>query len=88
MTCRDVVGFLDQYLAGELPRVKRWIFEVHLALCRDCRNYLASYQRTIALCRKAHEPVDAEALGPVPEELVQTIMSLRATSNGPRSQPE
>lgn len=47
LSCREISEFLADYVEGQLPRWQRLTFQLHLALCRDCRRYLASYRRTI-----------------------------------------
>jgi len=76
MTCRDIIGFLDDYVSGELPEVQRAVFEKHVACCPPCKNYLQSYEATIRLgkvaCCESKEPP------PIPEELVKAILAARA----------
>jgi predicted anti-sigma-YlaC factor YlaD len=55
VNCKEVADFLDAYLAGELPRMEKWFFDRHIASCRDCKNYMQGYQRTIDLSRRAFE---------------------------------
>jgi anti-sigma factor RsiW len=73
MTCNELTDFLLDYLSGELPDDERATFETHLSLCRDCRNYLDSYRKTIALSKQT-KVVDVAA---VPEDLVTAIMKAR-----------
>ena len=49
MTCRDVIGVLDDYVDGRLERGVTAALERHLAGCEACRAYLATYRRTRAL---------------------------------------
>lgn len=75
MTCQDVVlQFLMDYLERELPPELEREFERHLAACPSCVNYLESYRRSAALGREALEEADE---APIPEELVQAILSLK-----------
>ena len=53
LSCRELVSFLDDYLAEELPPERRAVSERHLALCDDCRRYLQSYRATVELSRAA-----------------------------------
>lgn len=81
MTCREFTEFLHDYLFDDLPAYQRAEFEVHLAECPTCVDYLDSYRKTIALEKAAFavtedEPVPAEA----PEELVQAILRARSRS--------
>lgn len=76
MTCRDVIEFLTEYLAGNLSEADQALFERHLAVCDPCVAYLKSYQQTVQLVQEsaADDPLPSE---PVPEELVQAILKLR-----------
>ena len=53
MTCRDVIGVLDDYLEGTLAPEDVAALERHLAGCVPCRAYLATYRRTRALGAQA-----------------------------------
>ena len=76
MTCQQVAQFLIDYVTGELPAQQRDVFERHLAGCRDCRNYLDSYRKTIALERAAFAPTTGAGAGAdIPEALVQAVLS-------------
>ena len=71
VTCRELIEFLDDYVAGELDATRREAFESHLSECRACRSYLATYRTTIRLSAEA---ADAAAER-VPEDLVRAIMA-------------
>ena len=72
MTCEALINkFLMDYHAGNLPLARRLDFELHLTLCRDCRNYVDSYRKTIVLAKTGPKPDSA-----VPEELVQAILRI------------
>jgi len=75
MTCRELIEFLDDYVDGRLSAMERAKFEVHLAICRDCRAYLRSYRDTIGMARSV--AVAEEAATKMPEELVRAIMESR-----------
>jgi anti-sigma factor RsiW len=77
MTCRDLIGFLMEYLDGGLPAEARAAFERHLAICRDCRIYLRNYQETVRAGRAALQMSDEPVSPDVPEELVRAILSAR-----------
>jgi anti-sigma factor RsiW len=65
-TCRELIEFLDDYVAGELPANRLSAFTHHLSLCASCRAYLASYRVTIHAARSSShteiEDVPAEVL--------------------------
>jgi anti-sigma factor RsiW len=79
VTCKEVADFLMDYLDGTLPEAQRRIFESHLGVCPDCRRYIDSYKRTIAIGHAAFadsaEPSDA------PEGLIQSILRARSGEN-------
>ena len=75
MTCREVYGFLDDFLDGRLDVLTRLSFRTHLLLCAACRNYLATYRASIEAAREA-ERADAPP-GDLPEELIAVILASR-----------
>ena len=78
ITCRQVDQFLTDYLDGTLPRVQRIRFERHLRFCRDCRDYIRTYQASIRLSRHAlaEPPAPAEP----PADLVAAILDASRTN--------
>lgn len=74
ITCEEFETFIMQYLEGELPRVKRMVFEMHMKVCRECREYLAAYKLSIESAKGAME---AQELPEVPEDLVAAILEAR-----------
>jgi anti-sigma factor RsiW len=77
LTCRECVEFLMDYLDDGLSIEVRATFERHLTACANCVRYLESYKATTAVCKKAFEVGDREALPPVPEELIKAILAAR-----------
>jgi anti-sigma factor RsiW len=86
MTCRELYGFLDDFLDGILDVLTRQNFERHLERCASCRKYLASYRTTVAVARDS-ELADAPAGARAPEELVLAILHAR-TAAFSRQPPE
>jgi len=80
VTCRDVAGFISDYLSGELSPEVRTRFDDHLARCANCRRYLRSYEETVTLGRHAFDEAGAEPALDVPEDLVQAILAARRSS--------
>lgn len=78
MTCREIYGFLDEFLEGSLSGMTQIRFAAHLLLCEKCRKYLATYQATIKAARGA-ELAEAPKELAVPEELIEAILSARRT---------
>jgi predicted anti-sigma-YlaC factor YlaD len=78
MKCQDAVDFLADYLEGTLSWRQRLVFELHLAVCRNCRSYLETYSHTIQLTRGWKQAALAPGgIPPVPEELVRAILAAR-----------
>jgi len=74
MNCREFIGFLVEYLDGEMEMAVLAAFEEHLAECESCTAYLASYRETILAARM----VSNEALlNEAPEELIEAILRSR-----------
>ena len=80
LTCQQLIEFLTDYLDGQLPLTQRAAFEVHLALCRDCRSYLHNFKTTIAASQKAFADASEPIPANVPEDLVQAILKSRSES--------
>ena len=79
MTCREFADFIADYLSGELPPDSWASFERHLRLCANCEKYLAGYEATVKLGKRAFADDDATLPPQVPEELVQAILTARKT---------
>lgn len=79
MTCKELIGFLMDYVDGELPPSEQHRFERHLGLCTDCAAYVTSYRETVRLGKMICSP-GKDALPPdIPEDLVQAILEARRT---------
>lgn len=75
-TCQELLDFLSDYLADELPAETRATFDEHLRLCADCRDYLENFRTTVQSAKSACGETN---LDPIPEELVQAIIKSRPT---------
>jgi len=49
LTCQDFVNFLSDYIDGDLKEQQKCVFDDHVGVCSDCRNYLDSYKKTMKL---------------------------------------
>jgi anti-sigma factor RsiW len=77
MTCREVADFILDYSTGELSLEVRGMFERHLSVCPNCREYLAQYLTIVKLGRRAFGDDLGAAESGVPEELVAAILAAR-----------
>lgn len=85
MTCKDIAEFLADYLDRSLPWKQRMRFRLHLLLCRDCRRYLDSYQKTQGVIRTLKDASAPPGEEQVPEELVQAILASRGGDSRPNA---
>ena len=74
ITCREFETFVQQYLDDELPNRQRKIFEWHMRLCRECREYLAAYRRSIEIGQAVFSDPHSALPDDVPDDLVTAIL--------------
>ena len=79
MVCREVIAFLDDYVAGSLPPERRAEFDRHLADCSSCVAYLGSYRETIKMAKAADVAIED-----VPPDVIVAILATLAR-NTPRT---
>lgn len=77
ITCKELEEFILDYLDGTLPWRQRFIFNLHLLICRECRSYLKAYRRAVGLGQAVFRDPNAPIPDDVPEELVQAILAAR-----------
>ena len=77
VTCRTFVEFLMDYLSGDLDVAQRDAFDLHIANCVACVNYMNSYCETIELGKAAFKNPDAPVPAEVPEDLVKAVLAAR-----------
>lgn len=77
LTCREFEDFVLRYLDGELTKKQARVFEWHMRLCRECREYLAAYERALELGQKVISRSDDKLPEDVPEDLVRAILDAR-----------
>ena len=70
MTCQELTDFLADYVEGALPAPVHAAFEKHLGICADCRRYLDSYRKSIAVAQS----VVRKPANDIPNELVAAIL--------------
>jgi predicted anti-sigma-YlaC factor YlaD len=80
LTCREFDSFVLAYLDGELSSRQRSVFEWHLRLCRECRDYLAAYKRTLEIGQAIMQSPEASLPQSVPEDLITAILEARQQS--------
>ena len=78
LTCMEFESFILAYIEDDLPSRQRRVFEFHMKICRECRDYLAAYRQTIALGKAVltDEPA-APVPDAVPEDLIKAVLDAR-----------
>lgn len=74
ISCREFEDFVQAYVDGELPGEQSKTFERHIRFCRDCRQYLEAYQRTVDVVGSLKDDPDGPVPEDVPEDLIQAIL--------------
>lgn len=77
ITCREFEDFVLRYLDGELTPKQNRVFKMHLYLCRECRDYLNAYQRSIELSKHLLQEPSMPILEEVPEDLIKAILAAK-----------
>lgn len=81
ITCVEFEDFILAYLEDELNARQRRIFELHLAVCRECRDYLAAYRTAMTVTSDVLDTQTAETLVNVPEDLVSAVLAARTSQD-------
>lgn len=77
ITCREFDAFIHDYISESLTAGQRRRFLFHLRLCRECREYLVTYEQTIALGKAASADKDMVLHAEAPESLIRAILDAR-----------
>ncbi|MFT5712473.1 MAG: anti-sigma factor RsiW [Alphaproteobacteria bacterium] len=77
ITCKEFEDFVQLYFEGELSDKQRSVFELHLRLCRECREYLAAYKRTQEITATVLASPKSPVPDDVPEDLIKAILEAR-----------
>ena len=77
ITCKEFENFIIDYLDGGLSSRQRSQFELHIRLCRECRQYLHAYQRSVEVGRRVFSPSDTTIPDEVPDDLLRAILKAR-----------
>lgn len=77
LTCRQVEEFLMDYLEKRLGLWTTLQFHVHIFMCPNCTKYIQEYKNTIALEKQIFQNPDEEAIGNVPDDILQAIISVK-----------
>jgi len=77
ITCRQFEEFIIDYLEGDLPERQKTVFEFHLRICPECRDYLAAYRRTMEVSTLVVKANSSRVPDRVPDDLIKAIREAR-----------
>jgi len=61
MTCQELSEIVTDYLEGAMPLRDRVRFDLHVAVCPECRRYLEQMKQTVRVVgRVPPEPIPPE----------------------------
>ncbi|NIA70028.1 hypothetical protein HBA54_15595 [Pelagibius litoralis] len=83
ITCRQFEDFLLDYVEGSLPAGQRRVFEFHIKICRECRDYLAAYREATKLGKQSFDDPAAPLPDDVPEDLITAVLEARRSTPEP-----
>ena len=74
--CETFEDFIVDYLEGRLAAKQKFVFEMHLKIGRECREYLAVYKASMAVGRSVlkDEPLLPDE---IPEDLISAVIDAR-----------
>ncbi len=79
--CEEFEAFIIAYFDGEITARQRFIFNMHLRVCRECREYLRAYEASMTLARASAASVETE-LPEVPEDLIVAVVDALRDGDG------
>ncbi|MDP6342587.1 MAG: zf-HC2 domain-containing protein [Alphaproteobacteria bacterium] len=77
ITCEALEDFILAYLEDDLPRKQRLVFEMHLKVCRECRDYLRAYRAAMDLAKQGLEAESQVLPEEVPQDLIDAVVAAR-----------
>ena len=77
ITCNEFESFILAYLEHDLSPRQKSVFELHLKVCRECRDYLAAYRASLELAKGALDKYRDHLEEDIPEDLVKAVLAAR-----------
>ena len=77
ITCKEFEDFVLSYLDDELTPRQTRVFKMHIYLCRECREYLNAYQRSIELSKELQKEPGKPTAEDAPEDLIKAILAAK-----------
>lgn len=80
ITCNAFEEFIIAYLDESLSGKQRFIFETHLKVCKECREYLSSYQKTLTSVQSLAAQ-DKDVIENVPSDMADAVIASLGLEN-------
>lgn len=77
ITCKEFEAFIVDYLDDNLSAAENRVFKIHLAVCRECRDYLKAYKRTVELSKLLSKEPNRPDIEEAPEDLIKAILAAK-----------
>jgi len=77
ISCEEFEDFIVDYLEDALTPKQKFVFETHLRMCTECRDYFRAYRAAMDLVNRSTDAVDGSLPDHVPEDLVKAVVEAR-----------
>ncbi|MGI9435239.1 MAG: anti-sigma factor family protein [Geminicoccaceae bacterium] len=81
INCRQFEDFILSYFEDGLSDRERKLFEIHLKVCRECREYLAAYKASMEAAKQGFSDDAIAVPDEVPEDLVAAVIASREATD-------
>jgi predicted anti-sigma-YlaC factor YlaD len=68
LTCQQMTALITDYLEGRMPFMDRARFQLHIGMCKHCRNNLRQMKLSVAV-------LGAMPPEPVPGEVMDSLLA-------------
>ena len=77
ISCEEFEEFIIEYLEDGLTSRQRSLFEFHLKICRECREYLAAYRTSMEAAKMGLDD-ESDIPDEIPEDLIAAVLASRS----------
>lgn len=81
ITCGEFEEFIHDYFEDRLTPARKRVFELHLKICAECRDYLKAYWHAVELGKTVFKQAQDTVPAEVPEDLVTAILEARSAES-------
>lgn len=78
MTCTEFEEFVLDYFEDRLAPAPKRVFERHMKMCPECRDYLEAYRHAVEVGKTVFKQARDMTPAEVPEDLVTAILAARS----------